>query len=86
MSQPDLNITDHDRQMAASLAAIAIRRCDSPSKAVASLMMAAVLIGVQYRDPSNPMFHFVALIKKTFDGLADATLGFLDNAKEEADR
>lgn len=75
-------ITNEDKMMAANLASIAVRRCDSPAKAVVSLLMAGVLVAFEQRDPATPMFHFVATVKKLFVGLADATFGHMEELKE----
>lgn len=76
-----LNITQQDRLMAANMASIAVRRCDSPVKAVAVLMMAAIVVAFEQRDQAKAFFHFVASVKATFNALADETFAAIEDLK-----
>jgi len=79
-------ITNEDKMMAANLASIAVRRCDSPAKAVVTLMLAATVVAFTERDEAKPMFHFVAVIKRLFESVADASFGHAIELKEDQKR
>lgn len=78
-----MDLHQHDRLLAASMASMATRRADSPDKAVAILMMASILVAESLRDEQIAYFHFVATIKDAFNALADATLETMAEMKRQ---
>lgn len=79
----NVELQHHDKLQAASFADMAVRRCDNPTKAVAVLMMAALVVAESLRDEQVAYFHFVASIKSTFGALADATLEHMAELKAD---